>query len=76
MSRSGWRGSVRHCPVCGKQRTVKEFQTRGYGGKSTKRLAGALSKAMALRLVGSSRAWLRSKGVGRGSRARGRCKGG
>lgn len=35
MPRSGWRGTVRHCPVCGKQRTVKEFQTRGYGGKST-----------------------------------------
>lgn len=38
MPRSGWRGTARLCPVCGFQRTVKEFQTRSYGGKSTKRL--------------------------------------
>lgn len=38
MQRSGWRGTLRFCPVCGLQKPAKEFQTRSYGGKSTQRL--------------------------------------
>jgi hypothetical protein len=61
MPRSGWRGTARLCPVCGLRRTAKEFQKRSYGGKGTQEVRAA---------------WLRSKGVGRGSRTRGRYKGG